>query len=139
MPLQTKKVLIFGFILALSSCAENTSSNEDSKIDDGGLETPSVYVRDIQPIFNASCATSGCHASSSATSGIKMSSYSEVMASVGNVLGKLVVTNDASNSSIVKVIEGTTNSVARMPFGGSALSSADITKIKDWINDGAKN
>jgi len=139
MQLQKKSALFLGLIIALSACAENTSSVEDPKIDDGGVVVTSVYVRDIQPIFDANCATSGCHASSSATSGIKMSSYSEVMASVGTVLGKLVTANDVTNSSIVTVIEGTSSSVARMPFGRSALSSSDITKIKDWINDGAKN
>jgi len=139
MQFQKKTALILGLVFVLGSCAENTRSNEDAKSDDENTTVTSVYVREIQPIFDANCATSGCHASASATSGIKMSSYSDVMASVGIVLGKLVTANDVSNSSIVTVLEGTSNSIARMPFGRPALSSTDISKIKDWITNGAKN
>jgi hypothetical protein len=129
----------FGLLLFISTCAENTSSPLQNDDDNGNTPVTSVYVRDIQPIFNSNCASSGCHASSSASSGIKLSSYTDVMASTGTKLGKLVIVNDATNSPLVKVIEGTASSVSRMPLGGSSLSASDITKIKNWINDGAKN
>ena len=51
----------------------------------------------------------------------------------------LVEPFDESNSWLVIKIEGNQGSGngGQMPKGSSALPTADITAIQDWINDGA--
>ncbi|HBD99465.1 MAG TPA: hypothetical protein DC060_14865 [Gemmatimonadetes bacterium] len=50
-----------------------------------------------------------------------------------------VIANDATNSYLVKKLEGTASAGSRMPIGGSALDNTDLTNIKNWINTGAPN
>ena len=51
----------------------------------------------------------------------------------------LVIASDAANSYLVMKLEGTAGAGARMPLGGAALDNIDMTNIKNWINQGAKN
>ena len=50
----------------------------------------------------------------------------------------LVIPGDATNSLLVKRISGITGNLAQMPLGG-VLPATDITLIKTWITEGAKN
>ncbi len=52
-----------------------------------------------------------------------------------------VIANDATNSYLLKKLEGTQGSGngQRMPLGSSALDNTDLTNIKNWINTGAPN
>jgi hypothetical protein len=54
---------------------------------------------------------------------------------------KYVVPCDATSSLLYQKVAGGTaipaSCGARMPFGGPYLSTAQITMIQNWINDGA--
>lgn len=104
-------------------------------------EDPS-FVTDIQPIFSASCATSGCH-NVSASGGLDLSAGKAYMnlvdiASTQDKGKKRIVAGDAASSYLVIKIEGKQSFGAKMP-PASSLSAESIQLIKNWINKGAKN
>lgn len=132
--LYMKKIIPLLFLsILIVQCAEDSSPLKEEDSND-----EIFYVREIQPIFNASCGGGGCHISSSSR-GINVSSYSQTMASNGLVLGRLVIPGEPDNSPLIQVVEGTANGVSRMPLGRGALSSSDIQKIRRWISEGATN
>ncbi len=80
-----------------------------------------TFTTDVLPLLNAKC--NNCHAGSSASAGIRLDSFSEVIKYVNNgtLMGSI---NHASGFS-------------PMPKNGSKMSSCDIQKIQDWITTGA--
>jgi hypothetical protein len=102
--------------------------------------------RDVQPIFTANCALSGCHAGSAPVLGQNLSS-GLAYASIVNVPaqeapGYLRVRPSFPDSSyLVHKIEGTPGELGgfggRMPLGAPPLSDAEITTIRRWIAAGA--
>ena len=100
------------------------------------------FAGDIQPIFNGSCAASGCHGAS-AQSGLSLvqgQSYVNLVniGSIEEVSRKRVLPGDAANSYIVIKLEGRQTIGAKMPLGGS-LDAVSLQNIKNWINKGANN
>jgi hypothetical protein len=85
----------------------------------GGTTSATVsYVSTIAPLMKASCATSGCHAGSSAQAGIALDTYA-------NVKANATLANDA--------IQG-----GSMPLG-SPLSAAQKKSFQDWVTAGEPN
>ena len=66
--------------------------------------------------------------------GFVMASYQTLMK--GGAHGAEIVPGSGAKSRLVLMIEGTIQ--PRMPFGGNALSPAEIAVIKRWIDGGAK-
>ena len=50
-----------------------------------------------------------------------------------------VIPGNATDSYLVKKLEGRQSIGVRMPNGQSALDQTDLTNIKNWINQGANN
>jgi len=93
------------------------------------------YSSEIQPIFSNNC--SACHGVGQ--NGFNSGSYAGVMASTSPASRynrNHVIPNDADGSPLVDKIEPNPQFGTRMPTGG-ALSTDEITKIKNWINEGA--
>jgi hypothetical protein len=106
------------------------------------------FCADIQPIFTANCAFSGCHAGAAPQLGQNLSS-GNAYASIVNVPSQEVPTlarvepGAPDASYLVNKIEGTAAAVGgvdtRMPLGQGALPAADIDLIRAWIAAGAPN
>lgn len=97
------------------------------------------FASDVLPILGASCSGSGCHSPGS-ISGVSLSNYLGVTTSVGTQYGtRVVVAGNALSSPLYEKIALSPRFGSRMPLGQSALSSAEIATIRDWINAGAKN
>ncbi len=101
------------------------------------------FANDIQPIFNNNCALSDCH-NSTAQAGLVLSqgvAYNNIVNVASTQVPALmrVSPSDATNSYLVKKIEGTQTVGTRMPQGRGALNSVSIQNIKNWVNRGAKN
>ncbi|MCI0514708.1 hypothetical protein L0128_15950 [candidate division KSB1 bacterium] len=123
-------------LLVFAQCGDDTNNPAASPNTDVSL------THDIQPIFNASCAVSGCHNVAAAaqlnlSAGKSYSSLVEVNANQ-DATQKRVQTGDAMNSYLVVKIEGRQKIGSKMP-PGSALSVTQIQAIKNWIDQGAKN
>jgi mono/diheme cytochrome c family protein len=125
--------LVLTFVLLLGQCSKKlpTASEPDPTGD------PVSYATTIQPIFNARCVS--CHSASVPLSGVAMQSHAAVMASVGTLYaGPIVVAGNAAASPLVDKIEPGPRFGSRMPQGGS-LSSSQISAIRQWIQEGARN
>ncbi|MDX2246963.1 MAG: c-type cytochrome domain-containing protein [Bacteroidia bacterium] len=90
-----------------------------------GCDTTTVpgYAAVIRPIIEAKCL--GCHSGNNAQGGISYSNFAGVKATVDN--GTLY-------GSIAHI-----SGFSAMPQGGKKLPDCEITLIKMWIDDGAKN
>ncbi|MFQ5536844.1 MAG: hypothetical protein ACE5GJ_05265 [Gemmatimonadota bacterium] len=128
-----------------------TAPGNDSGGTDGtggtGGETRSIkedpsFKQDVFEIFTRKgCTASSCHGGGAG--GLTMTSSSGAYAALVGVASSTgetyVIPNDASNSYLVKKLEGRQSSGSRMPLGGTPLDSIDMGNVKNWINKGAKN
>ena len=80
--------------------------------------TGPTYLTDIAPIFNASCATAGCHNNDEAAKGLTMEGYDNAKAGFTSYNILCSINQD--------------DGCASMPIGGSKLSAADILAITCW-------
>lgn len=103
------------------------------------------FANDVQPIFTTSCVNAGCHPGGGAPFSLQSGQ------SYGNLVGVAqtsspgcsslqfrVDPNSASNSVLYQRINGSSCG-SRMPLGGGSLPTAEINRIRDWINQGALN
>jgi hypothetical protein len=136
---------------ALAACpGDGTGLDENGNpIGENGPPADTVTLSgDVQPIFTANCAFSGCHAGNNPALGQNLSA-GQAYASIVNVTSqevpdlKRVLPSFPDSSYLVHKIEGTQGSVGgsggRMPLGGAALSADDIATIRAWITAGALN
>lgn len=86
------------------------------------------YGNDIQPILTRSCTNIGCHSAASKSGGYTFTAYDGVM--------EAVIAGDANGSPIYKAIKG---SHPKMPKEGNKLTRIEVSKIKSWIDFGAKD
>lgn len=112
-----KSVLFFGLVILTFSC----SKSEDDQADCTGIAP--TYTNDIAPIYNTSCATSGCHSAVFPASGINLSNYTSSKAA-------------SQNSKLLKSIKHQSGASA-MPQGAAKLSDANIRLIECWIKNGS--
>lgn len=106
------------------------------------------FARDIQPIFTANCALSGCHAGTSPQQGQNLSeglAYQAIVNVPANERAGMmrVRPSQPDSSYLVHKIQGTQASVGgsggQMPLGGTPLSQSQVDLIRAWIAAGAKN
>lgn len=107
-----------------------------------GMETPhqslvcdsdTVYfVNDIQPLFSASCNTSGCHNAASAEHGVDLSSYTKVIQT-----GEVRPFRPEDSELYEVLFEDGDDLMPPPPM--SALTFEQKEMIRIWISQGAKN
>jgi mono/diheme cytochrome c family protein len=90
---------------------------------------PADFARDVRPIFEASCYS--CHGSKLQSANLRFDIKPDNAA-----LAKILVPGDATRSILFQRIAGLGDQV-RMPLGGKPLSTAQITIIRNWIEQGA--
>jgi mono/diheme cytochrome c family protein len=86
-------------------------------------ETPErtfTYEQDAKGIFDANCATAGCHASGSPVGSLANYADAKAMAENGRILG--AIKHESGFSP--------------MPKGQAKMSDEDIASIEQWIVDG---
>jgi len=96
------------------------------------------YTRDVQPILAKNCVE--CHAPGQkgfAASGLDTTGYQALMK--GGKFGPLVKPGDALTSALNMLVEGRVHASIQMPHGKEKLPDKDITILKVWVNEGAKN
>ena len=134
---------------AMTIAASLACAGDGTGVDNGnnGGDTP-TFATDVQPIFTASCAFSGCHGGASPAQGMNLSAgqaYANTVNVPSNELPSMdrIEPSDPDQSYLVNKIQGTQGDVGgsgqRMPLGGDPLSDADINTIRAWIAAGADN
>lgn len=143
-------VLTAAVLFALSACGDDGTGIDD---DDGGngngntdtrtiIDDPS-FSSVIQNVFDRrGCSGGSCHGSAQAAgldlrSGSAHSNLVNVAATQSTALR--VIPGNAQDSYLIVKVEGRQTFGSRMPFGGAALDSIDLTNLRNWIDKGAKN
>jgi hypothetical protein len=103
------------------------------------------FQTNVQPIFTANCATSGCHINPGAQQGLDLST-GNAYANIVNVQSRenpsyyRVKPSNADSSYLYLKITGASGITGvRMPYLRPQLSQTDMQTIQSWINQGAKN
>lgn len=89
------------------------------------------YSREVAPILALHC--NSCHGEAG---GLSTRSYADLMR--GGNLGKVIAPGDPDGSLLVHFIEGKRGAEHRMPLGGAPLSADQVSTIRRWITEGAK-
>jgi mono/diheme cytochrome c family protein len=97
----------------------------------GGVSAPVDFAKDVQPILTLNCIA--CHQGNSATRGLQLDSYENVMN--GSDSGKVVVPGDPNQSLLIQRITDMTGK--QMP-PQTLMSKEDIAVIVAWVQQGAK-
>lgn len=108
------------------------------------------FSSDVQPIFDARCAFSGCHAGGTAPFGLDLSDAQESYGNLVNVNagasecnGEPRVAPGSSATSVLYKRISDDECGARMPWTlpptVDTLTTAQQNTIRDWIDDGALN
>jgi hypothetical protein len=138
MKLKKKHLLPFLCSILLTSCKHEpqeiivqtnpTTTNTGATTSTTSSTNDSVcFNKQIQPLFNSSCAKGGCHDAVTRADGYNFTSYSGIMQ--GIVPGK------PSNGKIMKEIMD--NSMPQNP--NPPLSNTQKALLTKWIEEGAKN
>jgi hypothetical protein len=99
---------------------------------------------DVQLIFNASCALSGCPAGPGPRAGMSLAAgeaFANIVdvTSTGYAPAKRVVPGDPAASVLYNKIADTGVFGSDMPPGPAALGAGQIEAIRTWIEEGAEN
>lgn len=92
------------------------------------------FENDVLPIFNSSCALSGCHDAVTAEDGVVLNSYVNIM-NTGHVDPE-----NPGNSEVYEVlVESDADDRMPPPSSGITLTQDQINTIYNWIVEGANN
>lgn len=98
---------------------------------------PLTYVADIKPILDQHCVE--CHqagAKGTEKSGLLLDSYTATMR--GTKFGPVVIPGQAINSTLYRLVTGKADPSLRMPHDAKQLPEEVTNKLRDWIDQGAK-
>ncbi len=138
--------LIFMVIIFMVACThepsetvepgpgDNNGGDSGDTTQVAGCDPDTVYFKnDILPLLQSSCGTMGCHDAGTATEGIILTDYENII-NTGDV-----EPFDAESSDIYEVITETDTDKRMPPPPNNPLSQEQITMVATWINQGALN
>ncbi|NOY05530.1 MAG: hypothetical protein GXO82_02670 [Chlorobi bacterium] len=130
-------LVLFVAVLGFAGCSSDDSATGPAPT------TERSFVNDVLPIFAQNC--NGCHGQGGPAVGIldlTKNTYLRLVNAPSNTAAgwKLVVAGKPDSSLLyLKVALATPPVGVRMPKDLTPLPGTDIIKIKDWIEQGAKN
>ncbi len=103
--------------------------------------TLSTFGGNVQPIFNARCATSGCHIGAAPAAGLNLEqgkAYNNIFLRLSSLDPDhfLISPFDAGTSHLYGLLTGEEEGTP-MPLGGPPLPADQITAVRNWILEGA--
>ncbi|MFH1278588.1 MAG: hypothetical protein ABIK65_09435 [Candidatus Eisenbacteria bacterium] len=137
-------ILLSSFLLVFLACSDGGDPVSPGDGNDGGDTTAVAFAGDVLPILTSSCAFVGCHASETHSGNLVLdgaNAYANLVgvASFNYPPGVRVTAGDPDASVLYQKLLGNPSFDARMPLGGAPLAGADLAKIREWIEEGAKN
>jgi hypothetical protein len=127
---------IAGLAAALyaAGCKDSTPTGPDESPSTIVFPTTEVsYAAHVQPLFNQTCALSGCHDDGPRPNPLSLTSYENLMF---NSL-QVVVRGEPDQSVLILRIEG--RIAPRMPLSRNPLNQNQISGLRTWIAEGALN
>ena len=116
-------IAVAGLCLRITPSSQGAPAETSPRVD---------FLRDIQPVFQASCIS--CHGSEQQMAGLRLDSRSLALA--GGQSGRAIEPGDADGSLLLQRVAGLGDQ-ARMPMGGKPLGPETIELIREWIEQGA--
>ncbi len=102
------------------------------------LTTPGVaavdYLQQIKPLLQSQCVK--CHGATSQKGKLKLDTAAAAIK--GGEHGTSIVPGKSADSLLVQTLEGTHTEISKMPYKRPPLDSAQVTLIKQWIDEGAQ-
>ena len=102
------------------------------------LTTPCVaavdYLQQIKPLLQSQCVK--CHGATSQKGKLKLDTAAAALK--GGEHGTSIVPGSSAESLLVQTLEGTHAEISKMPYKRPPLDSAQVTLIKQWIDEGAQ-
>ncbi len=132
---------VFKLLISAPTHARINRAAAVCRIDQAGATAS--FLNDVRPILlTANCARNGCHGGGSSSGGLNLGSltYNGVRFANGTN-SSFVVPNSAETSRLYRILTErriSPNSI-RMPKDEPALSASDQQKIRNWIDQGAKD
>jgi hypothetical protein len=127
--------LVITGVVLVNSCIHDPFIDPTS-LNNGEISTPGCttngavcFESSVLPIFNSSCARSGCHDAITKEEGFVLDNYN-------NIVRKGIVPGNASESKLYKVLFEDGDD--QMP-PDAPLTQGQKDSIAAWINQGAKN
>jgi hypothetical protein len=129
--------------LLVSACGDGGSPSSPSPPDNRTVQADPSFSATIQEVFDRrGCTQSACHGLAE-QAGLDLrrgTSYGDLV----NVIATSepivrVIPGNADGSYLVIKLEGRQRVGDRMPQGLAPLDSTDLTNVKNWIAQGAKN
>ena len=138
--------------LSLSACGDGGAGPDPHPGGGGGgsggggarvIVADPAFSSVIQEIFNRKgCTDSSCHGSAQ-QEGLDLRSgnaYSNLVnVNAAQAAVARVIPGNANGSYLIVKVEGRQTVGVRMPMDGTPLDNIDLTNLKNWINQGAKN
>ena len=121
-------------LLGAAACTD-FDAPDPTALPDVVVANPS-FTRDIMPIFEARCATGGCHTNETRQNNLALDPLDTAYVHARRISNPA----NPSNSFLVLVLrESTAQSVnrPRMPLGQPPLTENQIQTIVNWIGQGA--
>lgn len=109
------------------SCSTSITSPSEIIFPDSNVS----YRNHVQPLFNLTCATAGCHDNSSRAGALALTSYNELMSATGVVIPK-----NPESSKLIQVFDGRKY---HPQAGINQVNGNQIQGLKKWIMEGANN
>ncbi len=119
------------FMSLITSCNDENPAGAGSDI--VFPSTNVSYAQHVQPLFNQTCALSGCHDDGPHQSQLRLTSHFQTTFGLPGI----VVAGQPESSQLVYRIEGTVGD--RMPLNGAPLNQNQINGIRTWIAEGAQD
>lgn len=131
--------LLLLFMFLSTGCGSTGYEDEDPPPPPPPAEELDPTFTNVHQIMQRSCGGSQCHLSGS-ESGVSLSSYEDVMNSVGDQYGtEIVDPGNSGGSPIVDKIQPNPTHGDRMPLDATPLDDDEIQLIIDWIDADAPN
>jgi len=108
---------------------------QEKKKDDKLPDTVSYY-KDVRPIIQQHCQ--GCHQPAKAQGGFVMTSHADLFKKTDNDVAGVVAGNPKVSEFYLQIISHNKQKPA-MPRGKDPLPDRDVTLVKRWIEQGAKD
>lgn len=125
--------------------AKDNAGNYDSNVVEKFTTTLVSFALNIQTIFNANCAVTGCHIGTAPAGTMNLTdpAYAKIVNVASSERPALmrIKPSDSANSWMYRKITGTHDfgEVMPPPTSGGALTAAEKDTLKTWIDQGALN
>ncbi len=117
-----------------SSAAAAIAATPDTSTLPPAATRPVDFTREIRPILERSCLS--CHGPEKQKGGFRVDSLPALIRG-GETHAPAILPGNSANSAIIHLVAGLIPD-SRMPAKGDPLSSAEISTLRAWIDQGAK-